>query len=127
MDELRKSDVSEDKIASMIEAKMKEASTNTVKTNISNKLSQLPDAYREVAQKEFVDLTEGRNLSGDQLEKMAEKAVNLARIETGSYEKNAKLTWGSQSISSVTSPPDKGNDLLEETNHPFFSQFNTKK
>jgi len=72
---------------------MQEASSREVKATIVNKLAQLPDTIREVAQKEFDGLIEGRNLSGEELQKMADKAVTLARHETGSYEKTAKLTW----------------------------------
>lgn len=119
VEELRKSDISEDKISAMIEAKMKEASSREVKTTIVNKLAQLPETIREVAQKEFDGLIEGRNLSGEELQKMADKAVTLARHETGSYEKTAKLTWGSQNISSVSNPPDLGGEKIE-SGHPFF-------
>lgn len=45
-------------------------------------MAQLPDTIKEKAQQEFKDLTEGRTLTTEQLEKMADKAVNLARLET---------------------------------------------
>lgn len=114
---------SEEKMSALIDSRLKENSFRDVKTNIEAKLQQLPDTIREKAQKEFVDLTEGRTLSPEQLEVMANKAVTLARHDSGIYEKNAKLNFWSQSISSVESSSEKSSDFLQTTTHPFFKNF----
>lgn len=125
VDELRKTDtLSEEKVAAIVANQLKEASSREVENTIVNKLAQLPEIFREVAQKEYNDLTNGRTLSGEERQKYFEKAVTLARHETGSYEKTAKLTWGSQGISSVSNPPDIGGERIE-AEHPFFRS-NTK-
>jgi len=113
--------LSEEKITSIIEAKLKETSVRDVKTSIETKMSQLPESIRELAKAEFTDLTEWRSLSPEKLEAMAEKAVNLARVQSGTFEKTAKLNWSSQNVSSVESP--QWSDFLQNTNHPFFSKF----
>lgn len=117
--------LSEDKVKALFSQLHEETAIRDVKSGIEDKLAELPDSIRELAQTEFRELTEGRVLTKEQIEKAAVKAVTLARVESGSQEKLTKLNFGSQRIKDTPAEAaNKGNSLLDTTTDPFWLQFN---
>lgn len=114
--------LSEEDVLKLFERKTQENNTGTAKANIETKLSQLPESIRDIAKAEFSDLTDGRSLSPEKLELMANKAIDLARVQSGTFEKSAKLNFGSQNMGGINAEPVKKseNPLLAGTTDPFW-------
>jgi hypothetical protein len=72
----------EDEIRKVYEKFEAERQSKSAQDRIQSQFKTLPEDIRDTAEKEFAFLIEGRNLTAEQTEEMARKAVALANATT---------------------------------------------
>ena len=93
-----------------------ERQTTQAKAKVDSQFEQLPEDIKETAKSKFTALTEGRNLTAEQTEAMAQDAITLAQAQHGTKHTidYARMNFATSPISSPVVTIKKESDEVDQ-------------